>query len=120
MCWGRHYRDYWISWLINPSTGRKFEWGGDCFTPAAQPKSVLVIGGGVAGLEATRVAAERGHHVTLAEASDKLGGKFRLAGLTPRRQRCRSIHTIVRMEQLLAAASNGSTSASGTCASAPT
>ena len=85
MCWGRRSRDYWISCLINPSAGREFEWGGDRFTPAAQPKKILVIGGGVAGLEAARVAAERGHQVTLAEASDKLGGQFRLAGLQPRR-----------------------------------
>ena len=85
MCWGRRYRDYWISCLINPSAGREFEWGGDRFTAAKKPKKVLVIGGGVAGLEAARVAAERGHHVTLAEASDKLGGQFRLAGLAPRR-----------------------------------
>ncbi len=85
MCWGRRSRDYWISCLINPSAGREFEWGGDRFTPADKPKKVLVIGGGVAGLEAARVAAERGHQVTLAEASDKLGGQFRLAGLTPRR-----------------------------------
>jgi 2,4-dienoyl-CoA reductase-like NADH-dependent reductase (Old Yellow Enzyme family)/thioredoxin reductase len=86
MCWGRRYRDYWISCLINPSAGREFEWGGDRFTPAVKPKHVLVVGGGVAGLEAARVAAERGHKVTLAEASDKLGGQFRLAGLQPRRQ----------------------------------
>ncbi len=85
MCWGRRYRDYWISCLINPSAGREFEWGGDRFTLAVKPQQVLVIGGGVAGLEAARVAAERGHKVTLAEASDKLGGQFRLAGLTPRR-----------------------------------
>lgn len=86
MCWGRRSRDYWISCLINPSAGREFEWSGDRFMPAAKPKTVLVIGGGVAGLEAARVAAERGHRVTLAEASDKLGGQFRLAGLQPRRQ----------------------------------
>lgn len=85
MCWGRRYRDYWISCLINPSAGREFEWGGDRFTPAAKPKHVLVIGGGVAGLEAARVAAERGHRVTLAEASSRLGGQFRLAGMQPRR-----------------------------------
>jgi 2,4-dienoyl-CoA reductase-like NADH-dependent reductase (Old Yellow Enzyme family) len=85
MCWGRRYRDYWISCLINPSAGREFEWGGDRFTPVAKPKSVLIIGGGVAGMEAARVAAERAHRVTLAEASDKLGGQFRLAGLQPRR-----------------------------------
>ena len=41
---------------------------------------MLVVGGGVAGLEAARVAAERGHRVTLVEASDQLGGQFRLAG----------------------------------------
>ena len=86
MCWGRRYRDYWISCLINPSAGREFEWGGDRFTPAAKPKTVLVIGGGVAGLEVARVAAERGHQVTLAEAGPRLGGQFRLAGLAPRRQ----------------------------------
>ena len=85
MCWGRRYRDYWISCLVNPSAGREFEWGGDRFTPAAKPRSVLVVGGGPAGLEAARVAASRGHKVTLAEASDRLGGQFRLAGLQPRR-----------------------------------
>jgi 2,4-dienoyl-CoA reductase-like NADH-dependent reductase (Old Yellow Enzyme family) len=86
MCWGRRYRDYWISCLINPSAGREFEWGGDRFSLAEKPKTILVVGGGVAGMEAARVAAERGHRVTLAEASDKLGGLFRLAGLQPRRQ----------------------------------
>ena len=47
MCWGRRYRDYWISCLINPSAGREYEWGGDRFTSAPHPKKVLVIGGGV-------------------------------------------------------------------------
>lgn len=86
MCWGRRSRDYWISCLINPSAGREWEWGGDRFARAAAPKRVLVVGGGPAGLEAARVAAERGHAVTLAEASDRLGGQFRLAGMQPRRQ----------------------------------
>ena len=85
MCWGRRSRDYWISCLINPSAGREFEWGGDRFVPATVPKKILVVGGGVAGMEAARVAAERGHQVTLVEASDRLGGQFRLAGLQPRR-----------------------------------
>ena len=44
-----------------------------------------MVGGGPAGLECARVAAERGHRVTLAEASGELGGQFRLAGLQPRR-----------------------------------
>ena len=85
MCWGRRSRDYWISCLVNPSAGREFEWGGDRFITTPSPKKVLVIGGGPAGMEAARVAAERGHHVTLAEALGDLGGQFRLAGLAPRR-----------------------------------
>lgn len=84
-CWGRRGRDYWISCLINPSVGREAEWGGDRFTPAEIPKTVLVVGGGPAGCEAARVAAERGHRVTLVEAAPNLGGQFRLAGAQPRR-----------------------------------
>lgn len=85
MCWGRRSRDYWISCLVNPSVGREWEWGGDRFTATDKPKTVLVVGGGVAGLEAARVAAERGHRVTLCEAGSRLGGNFRLAGEQPRR-----------------------------------
>ena len=85
MCWGRRSRDYWISCLVNPSAGREFEWGGDRFEKTTTPKQILVVGGGPAGLEAARVSAERGHIVTLAEASDRLGGQFRLAGMQPRR-----------------------------------
>ncbi len=85
MCWGRRSRDYWISCLINPSAGREFEWGGDRFVTVDKPKIVLVVGAGPAGMEAARVAAERGHKVTLVEALGDLGGQFRLAGLAPRR-----------------------------------
>lgn len=85
MCWGRRSRDYWISCLINPSAGREFEWGGDRFTRVAAPRRVLVVGGGPAGLESARVAAERGHKVVLAEAGPHLGGAFRFAGMQPRR-----------------------------------
>jgi NADPH-dependent 2,4-dienoyl-CoA reductase/sulfur reductase-like enzyme len=85
MCWGRRSRDYWISCLINPSAGREFEWGGDRFTPAPDPMDVLVVGAGPAGLEAARVAAERGHRVELVEAAPVIGGQFRLAGMQPRR-----------------------------------
>ena len=86
MCWGRRSRDYHISCLINPSARAVNSSGAATASRrATKPKRVLVVGGGPAGLEAARVAAERGHRVTLAEASDKLGGQFRLAGLQPRR-----------------------------------
>ncbi len=85
LCWGRRSRDYWISCLVNPSAGRESAWGGDRFEASARPRSVLVVGGGPAGLEAARAAAERGHRVTLMERAPQLGGQFRLAGLQPSR-----------------------------------
>jgi len=85
MCWGRRHRDYWISCLVNPSSGREFEWGGDRFQASATPRRVVIIGAGPAGLECARVAAERSHQVILAEAAPQVGGQFRLAGLQPRR-----------------------------------
>jgi NADPH-dependent 2,4-dienoyl-CoA reductase/sulfur reductase-like enzyme len=56
-------------------------------------RKILVIGGGPVDLEVARVAAERGHQVTLAEASNKLGGQFRLAGMQPRRSQILDLKT---------------------------
>ncbi|MFP6777647.1 MAG: FAD-dependent oxidoreductase [Alphaproteobacteria bacterium] len=85
LCIGRRMRDYWISCLVNPSVGREFEWGGDNLPPVESPRDILVVGGGPAGLETARVAAERGHRVTVAERSDELGGQLRLAASQPER-----------------------------------
>ena len=52
---------------------------------ADKPRHVLVVGGGPAGLEAARIAAERGHRVTLMEKATELGGQFRLAAAQPER-----------------------------------
>ncbi len=54
--------------------------------PAQIKKKVLVVGGGPGGLEAARVLAQRGHDVTLMEASNKLGGQFVLASYPPVKQ----------------------------------
>jgi 2,4-dienoyl-CoA reductase-like NADH-dependent reductase (Old Yellow Enzyme family) len=86
LCWGRRSRDYWISCLVNPSAGREWEWGGEPFPAATTPRHVLVVGGGPAGLETARVAAARGHRVTLAERTQELGGQFRLAANQPSRE----------------------------------
>jgi 2,4-dienoyl-CoA reductase-like NADH-dependent reductase (Old Yellow Enzyme family) len=85
LCIGRRFRDYHISCLINPSVSREHEWDGDRIAPAPKPKDVLIVGGGPAGLEAARVAAERGHRVRLVEKSGELGGQFRLAAGQPER-----------------------------------
>jgi len=65
------------SCAINPSCGHEIEWA---LTPLKEKRSLLVIGGGPAGIEAARVGAKRGFEVTLWEATDKLGGNLWPAG----------------------------------------
>jgi len=69
--------------VLNPALGREREMTLD---PAARPKTVMVAGGGPAGLEAARVAALRGHEVTLYEKEPKVGGQLNLAAAVPFRQ----------------------------------
>jgi len=56
---------------VNPAAGREATFR---LTPVTTKKKVMVIGGGIAGMEAARTAAIRGHDVTLVEKSDRLGG----------------------------------------------
>jgi len=69
---------------VNPAVGGESAWAS--VRPAARPKRVVVVGGGPAGLETARVAAERGHSVTLLERAAQLGGMLRLAAAAPRRE----------------------------------
>jgi len=61
---------------VNPAAGREREFA---LIPARTKKKVMVIGGGIAGMEAARIAAQRGHNVTLYEKDDELGGQIRWA-----------------------------------------
>ncbi len=69
-----------LTCAINPAFGNEAEYA---ITPTDKPKKVLVVGGGPAGLEASRVAASRGHKVVLYEEGDKLGGQMLLAAIPP-------------------------------------
>lgn len=79
-CQGNLFKFQGVECLVNPVTGHEGEY---IKVPADVKKKVAVIGGGVAGMEAAIVAAERGHSVTLYEKSDKLGGQWLLAAIPP-------------------------------------
>lgn len=66
---------------VNAASGREREFAE--IIPASAPKKVMVIGGGPAGMEAARIAALRGHRVTLYEKAEVLGGQLIIAGKHP-------------------------------------
>ncbi|MBI4287587.1 MAG: FAD-dependent oxidoreductase, partial [Chloroflexi bacterium] len=69
-----------VQCVVNPALGFEREMA---VSKASQPKKVLVIGGGPAGMEAATVAALRGHKVTLYEKENKLGGQLNQAVVPP-------------------------------------
>jgi NADPH-dependent 2,4-dienoyl-CoA reductase/sulfur reductase-like enzyme len=66
--------------MLNPMTGRESEVG---ITPVETARKVLIVGGGVAGMETAIICARRGHDVVLFEKEPELGGNFRLAAIPP-------------------------------------
>jgi N-methyl-L-proline demethylase len=83
-CLDRIYQGGMALCIHNASTGRE-ETMPHQIAPAAQRKRVVIVGAGPAGLEAARVAAERGHEVVVFEAADAPGGQVRLTARTKRR-----------------------------------
>ena len=74
------------SCLVNPRACHETEL---VVLPTKRKKKVAVVGGGMAGLAAATTAAERGHDVTLFEASDSIGGQFRMAAAIPGKEEFR-------------------------------
>ncbi len=72
-CLGRIFQGKDISCAVNPACGREMHYE---LKPAEKAKKVLVVGGGIGGMEAARVCALRGHKVELHEKAGQLGGVF--------------------------------------------
>lgn len=99
-CIGHFHRGLPISCIQHPETGRELIYGR--VEQARQRKKVLVAGGGPAGMKAAAVAAQRGHDVTLCEATSQLGGQVNLAQLLPRRAEFGGASTNLQREMELA------------------
>ena len=78
-CQVRDARNPIVTCVGEPTSGRETQ-DPDWYAAAAQPRDVVVVGGGVAGLETARVAAARGHRVRLVELTNHLGGVAAAAG----------------------------------------
>ncbi|MGP8540246.1 oxidoreductase [Pseudomonas protegens] len=99
-CIGHFHKGLPISCIQHPETGRELLYGQP--KPSARGKRILVVGGGPAGMKAAAVAAQRGHRVTLYEASAHLGGQIQLAQLLPRRSEFGGASTNLQREMQLA------------------
>ena len=99
-CINHFHKGYPISCIQHPETGRELTYGAR--KHVAKARNVLVAGGGPAGMKAAAVMAERGHRVTLYEASAQLGGQALLAQLLPGRSEFGGIVTNLAREMELA------------------
>ena len=101
-CVGRLVRELPISCVHNPAAGREQRLGVTTLVPAPAAKTVVVVGGGPAGMKAAEVAALRGHRVVLFERSATLGGQVRHAASAPGHEEWGEIalHLAGRIERL--------------------
>jgi 2,4-dienoyl-CoA reductase-like NADH-dependent reductase (Old Yellow Enzyme family) len=99
-CIGNVLQGMKVSCVVNPRAGRESLLA--LPIPAAQPRRVLIVGSGPAGLKAAEQLADRGHAVVLCEAAGVLGGAVRLAARLPGRGRIAAAvdHLIGRIERL--------------------
>ena len=79
-CLDHSFQNKRASCLVNPRAAHETEL---VYIKTKKPKKIAVVGGGVAGMSAATIAAERGHQVTLFEASSEVGGQFNLAKVVP-------------------------------------
>ncbi len=84
-CVGRINQFKALGCIQNPQVGYEPLTGEDSHPPIRQKKTVIVVGAGPSGMEAARVAHERGHDVTVFEKSDTVGGQVKLIGKRPGR-----------------------------------
>ncbi len=89
-CLDRIYQGGEALCIHNPATGRELTMS-HSIQPAQIKRKIVIVGAGPAGLEAARVAAERGHHVTVIEAQPDPGGQIRLTAQSARRREMMSI-----------------------------
>lgn len=85
LCLARLFRDAELNCMVRPSLGHESEpeWGFYSFPKTGHPKKVWIIGGGIAGMQAAGIAAEKGHKVTVTEKRDRLGGQAATASNGP-------------------------------------
>jgi len=97
-CIGHYHMGVDISCIQNPLSGREVTLGKHI--EAETKRKILVVGGGPGGMKAAAVAAERGHTVSLCEASPRLGGQALLAQLLPNRSEFGGIVDNLRQEMV--------------------
>ena len=89
-CLDRIYQAGEALCIHNAATGRESTMP-HVISPAPMRKKIVIIGAGPGGLEAARVASERGHDVTVLEAANDAGGQVQLTAKSPRRREMMSI-----------------------------
>jgi len=84
-CVGRSFQGLGLSCVVNVANGREAEVSLEAEGRTDNPKDILVVGGGPAGMQFARAATLRGHRVTIHEATKKLGGQINMAASAPKR-----------------------------------